>query len=233
MPKLVIAIIQSADSGRLTDALVARGFRSTRINTVGGFLDEPNVTMLIGTEDEQLTELLGIIRQNCRARRRYMNAAPMSVETVGMPVVTAAPIEVEIGGATVFVLPVRHIARLGKTDPLPPSGISGPQGVLMVAVVQAEDVAALSATLIKAGYRFTRINSVGSFLKKGNATLLMGITADHLDKALNLMQACCRHRPEPTPVKSGLPSHTVTAFILDMLPLHNFLQSEESNTQSS
>ena len=217
--KLVAAIVQSADSGKLTDALVAKGFRCTRISTVGGFLDEPNVTMLIGVNDEPVDDVLAIIRTNCKARRRYMNAAPMSVETVGMPVASAAPIEVEVGGAAVFVLPVRHVARLGKTGPIAPSGISGAQGVLMMAVVQVDDIPAVTATLIKAGYRLTRINSVGSFMKKGNATLLIGITADHTDEVLNLMQAACRQRTDPSPAKAGLPSYAVTAFILDMTPL--------------
>src|SRR5512137_1564818 len=151
--KLVIAIVQSADSGKLTDALVATGFRCTRISTVGGFLDEPNVTMLIVTEDAQLDQLLALIRHNCQARRRYMNAAPMSVETVGMPVVTAAPIEVEVGGATVFVMPVRHIARLGTTGPIEPSGVSGQAGILMMAVVQPDDATPVVAALTKANYR--------------------------------------------------------------------------------
>ena len=217
--KLVMAIVQSADSGKLTDALVANAFRCTRISTVGGFLDEPNVTMLIVTEDAQLDQLLLLIQHNCQARRRYMNAAPMSVETVGMPVVTAAPIEVEVGGAAVFVMPVRHLARLGVSGPMTPSGMAGPQGVLIMAVVQPDDATAVIAALTKASYRLTRINTVGSFLKKGNATLLIGVTADHVDKVLEIMHATCRQSKEPSPMKAGIPSSAVTAFILDMVPL--------------
>ena len=217
--KLVVAIVQSADSGKLTDALVAKGFRCTRLNTVGGFLDEPNITMLIVTEDESLDSLLAIIRQNCRARRRYMNAAPMSVETVGMPIVTAAPIEVEVGGAAVFVLPVRHCARLGATDPAPSSGLTGADGVLMMAIVQADDANSVSAALCKEGFRLTRINTIGSFLKKGNATFLIGVQAGYVDKALDIMQTTCRQRIEPSPMKHGIPMYAVTAFVIDTLPL--------------
>ena len=220
--KLVIAIVQSADSGKLTDALVAKGFRCTRISTVGGFLDEPNVTMLIVTEDDQLSSLLASIRQNCQARRRYMNAAPMAVETVGTPVVTAAPIEVEVGGAAVFVLPLRHIARLGASDPIPPTGMSGKQGILMMSIVHADDAAAVTTALTTAGYRLTRLNTVGSFLKKGNATLLIGVSADHVDRVLGLMQTACRQRSGPAPLKAGIPMYAITAFVLDMVPLSTF-----------
>lgn len=216
--KLVVAIVQSADSGRLTEALVSKGFRSTRLSTVGGFLDEPNVTMLIGTEDEQVPALLDLIRHNCHARRRYMNAAPMSVESVGMPMVTAAPIEVEVGGAAVFMMPVRHFTRLGRSCQVEPSGLSGEQGVLMLAVVTVDDIPAVTAALIKANYRFTRINSIGSFLRKGNATLLLGIKASRVDEALQVIDTACRQRTAPAPVKAGLPSYSVTAFVMDLVP---------------
>ena len=139
--KLVITIVQSADSSRLSDALVAKGFRSTRLSTVGGFLDEPNVTMLIGTEDEQLPELLALIRANCQARRRYMNAAPMSVETAGMPLVTASPIEVEVGGAAVFITPVRYRFRLGQSGTEVATGLSGSQAMLILAIVHPDESA--------------------------------------------------------------------------------------------
>lgn len=217
--KLVVAIVQSADSGKLTDALVAKGIRCTRINTVGGFLDEPNITMLIVTEDDALPNLLTVIRQNCHARRRYMNAAPMSVETVGLPIVTAAPIEVEVGGAAVFVLPVRHFARLGATDAVPPSGLSGPQTVMLMAIVQADDANNVCTAMCKEGFRLTRINTVGSFLKKGNATFLVGVRAGFVDKALQVMHAACRQRVTPSPLKQGIPMYAVTAFVLDTLPL--------------
>jgi uncharacterized protein YaaQ len=174
--------------------------------------------MLIVTEDDHVTPLLTIVRQNCHARRRYMNAAPMSVETVGMPIVTAAPIEVEVGGAAVFVLPVRHIARLGAGSPPPASGVSGSQGMLIMAIVHADDVATVGTALTKSGYRLTQINTVGSFLRKGNATLLIGVTGESVDKALALMQAACRQRPQPSPAKAGIPMYAVTAFILDMVP---------------
>jgi uncharacterized protein YaaQ len=216
--KLVIAIVQSADSGRLTDALVAQGFRSTRISTVGGFLDEPNVTMLIGTEENQLPQLLGLIQRNCQARRRFMNASPMHVESVGVPMVTAAPIEVEVGGATVFVLPVRHIARLGDPGEPLPSGLGGEHGVVILAVVQPAQLEAVSAALLRASFRFTRVASMGGFLRKGSSTLLIGVRGDGVDRAIEIMQAACCSTPA-APGKPGLAVHPVTVFVVDTIPL--------------
>ena len=214
--RLVIAIVQSADSGRLTDALVAGGLRTTRIPTVGGFLHEPNVTMLVVTEDEQVERVLSIIRQNCQTRRRYINAAPMVAETAGMPIAAAAPLEVIVGGATVFVLPVRHFVRLGSSDNVMPSGLAGQQGVLILSVVQAEDAGGVTTSLTSAGYRLTRMNSVGGFLKKGNATLLIGVQAHQVDHVLGLIHAACRQRPAPQPARAGIPMYGATVFVLDV-----------------
>ena len=64
--KLVVAIVQDADAGNVIDALVQGEFRSTRINTSGGFLKRGNATILVGVEDDQVHDVLRIIRENAR-----------------------------------------------------------------------------------------------------------------------------------------------------------------------
>lgn len=62
--KLVIAVVQDRDAGPIIDALVQREYRSTRINTQGGFLRRGNATLLIGVEDEQVDDVLTVVRDN-------------------------------------------------------------------------------------------------------------------------------------------------------------------------
>lgn len=219
--RLIVAIIQRVDSGKLTNALISHGFRATRIPTVGGFLDEPNVTILIGTEPERVGQVLTLIHENCRSRRRYMNAAPLTIETAGLPVSSAAPIEVEIGGATVFTLPVRYFGRLGGAQMPQPSGLEGQHPVLMLAVAQAADADLIIGSLTKAKLRLTRINTEGGFLKKGNATLLVGLEARHVDRALDTIHRACRQRSEANAMKEGMPMYGATVFVLDVNPLAN------------
>ncbi len=108
--KLVLAIVQNEDAGGLTEALTKREFRSTRINTAGGFLKESNATILVGAEPEQLDEVLAIIRANCHTRTQYLNPLPPVMEPgeFYMPY----PVEVQVGGATVFVLDVAQFTHL-------------------------------------------------------------------------------------------------------------------------
>ncbi len=61
MKKLVIAIVKDVDAPAIMEALISRDFRVTRIASTGGFLRRGNVTLLIGTEEERVDELLKVI----------------------------------------------------------------------------------------------------------------------------------------------------------------------------
>ncbi len=108
--KLIVAVVQARDADELLQALTARGFRATRINSSGGFLRESNVTVLIGVQEAYTAEVLRIIKQSCHARTRFVNPLMPIVEPGEFYV--ASPIEVEVGGATVFVLNVDRYERI-------------------------------------------------------------------------------------------------------------------------
>ena len=107
--KLVIAIVQDEDAGRLINHLMDDGFSVTKLATTGGFLKAGNTTLLIGVEDEKLTGCLGIIENVCKSRTQI---APSPVPVAGGPsLYTSFPIEVTVGGATVFVLTVDQFVK--------------------------------------------------------------------------------------------------------------------------
>ena len=91
--KLLLAIVQDQDARPVTDALVEKEYRVTRINTHGGFLKRGNATLLIGAEDELVEPILDIIHDHSEAR---------STNGDGVPV----------GAGTVFVLPVMMSTRM-------------------------------------------------------------------------------------------------------------------------
>lgn len=108
--KLILAIVQNEDAAGLLEALTEKGIRSTRINTAGGFLKESNATVLLGVEDPQVEEVLSAIRATCHTRTQYLNPLPPVMEPgeFYMPY----PVEVQVGGATVFVLDVESHRQL-------------------------------------------------------------------------------------------------------------------------
>ncbi len=61
--KLIITIIPDSDCDSVSLALTERKFRVTQIASTGGFLRKGNATLLVGVEDEQLEEAVGLIKQ--------------------------------------------------------------------------------------------------------------------------------------------------------------------------
>ncbi len=107
--QLVLSIVQDEDAGAVIEALNHAGFRSTRINTVGGFLRKGNATILVGVARDQLQRALVILRDNCQTRSEYF--VPTAPGEVGEPY-PLDPVQVQVGGATVFVLDVERFEQL-------------------------------------------------------------------------------------------------------------------------
>lgn len=108
--KLVFAVIQGKDAEHLLTALRQGGYRSTQINSAGGFLREDNVTVLVGVDDAFVPDVLRLIEQNCYTRTQYVNPLLPIMEPGEFYVPN--PVEVQVGGATVFVLNVRRLERI-------------------------------------------------------------------------------------------------------------------------
>lgn len=104
--KLILAVIQDQDSNRLLNALVENNFRATKLASTGGFLKSGNTTFMIGTEDIRVQKALDIINENCKSREQMV--APVSPMGGNADSYIPYPVEVEVGGATVFVLPVEQ-----------------------------------------------------------------------------------------------------------------------------
>lgn len=109
--KLIIAIVQDADAGGLLGALMAADYRATKVSSTGGFLVRGNATILIGVRDEQVDDLVGLLREHCHARREFVSPVmPLSEAAAARHWVQ--PLEVEVGGATVFVLNIERFEQL-------------------------------------------------------------------------------------------------------------------------
>ena len=106
----MIAVVQGEDAQRTSEALTSAGFASTRMTSSGGFLQQGNATLLIGVEEERVDLVVQLIRENCRERNRYLTPMPPMVEPGEM--FMPFPVEVQVGGATIFVLPVEKFERL-------------------------------------------------------------------------------------------------------------------------
>ncbi len=107
--KLVVAVIQDKDSHKLLSGLTEAGFRATKLSSTGGFLREGNTTLLVGVEDVQVDRVLSIIKSTCRAREQLVT--PLSPMGGPADSYIPYPVEILVGGATIFVLDVERFEK--------------------------------------------------------------------------------------------------------------------------
>ena len=103
--KLILAIVSNDDSGAVSSALTRGGFSVTKLATTGGFLMAGNTTFISGVEDEKVDEIIAK-----HSRRRTQVVPSTSTMDVGM--YSSFPVEVTVGGSTIFVLNVDRFEKV-------------------------------------------------------------------------------------------------------------------------
>ena len=106
--KLIFAIVSNDDSSRVSKELTKNRFSVTRLPTTGGFLRAPNTTFLIGTDDDKVDEVISIIGKHSKKRTQMV---PSSA-SYGVGMYTSFPVEVQVGGATIFVTNIERFEKL-------------------------------------------------------------------------------------------------------------------------
>jgi len=108
--KMVIAVVHDHDAHNLLEALNKDGFSATKMASTGGFLREGNTTFMIGTDEEHVDKLMEIIKKNCQSRKKTI--APMSPVANTLESYYSFPMEVQIGGATIFIIDVEQFLKI-------------------------------------------------------------------------------------------------------------------------
>ena len=106
--KLITAIVNKEDSKAVCSELVRNKFYGTRLATTFVGLMSVNMTLLIGTEDERVDDCIACISKCCKQRTEIVPGAA----SIGLGLESAMPIEVTVGGATVFVTNVERFEKL-------------------------------------------------------------------------------------------------------------------------
>ncbi len=64
--KMIISIVHLEDAQGVVKALNGAGFGVTQVSTSGGFLRHGNATLMVGVEEEQVDQVMEIIKANTR-----------------------------------------------------------------------------------------------------------------------------------------------------------------------
>ncbi|MBE6065983.1 cyclic-di-AMP receptor [Clostridium cochlearium] len=108
--KLIIAVVQDDDASDLVDLLTENDFRVTKLATTGGFLKAGNTTLMIGVEEDRLKSAINFIEEICKIRKQVVTTPSPVAGATGVYV--PYPMEVEVGGATIFVVDVDNFIRI-------------------------------------------------------------------------------------------------------------------------
>ena len=109
--KLIIAIVQDEDSSKLLSKLMQIGLSATKLATTGGFLKSGNTTLLLGLEEDRIQEAVRVIESVCKSRKQ-MTAATTAMTGITHGEYTSYPVEVTVGGATVFILSIDQFLKV-------------------------------------------------------------------------------------------------------------------------
>lgn len=106
--KLILAIVSGDDSSKVSRALTKANFSVTKLATTGGFLMSGNTTFIVGTDDDKVDDVIEILGSNSKTRKQMV---PTSA-SYGVGMFSSTPIEVQVGGATVFILDVEKFVKI-------------------------------------------------------------------------------------------------------------------------
>ncbi len=87
--KLIIAIVQDEFTNKVVKSLMDNKIRITKLSSTGGFLKAGNTTLFIGVEDEQVDDVVGLIKKE-----------------IGNKKVDSGDENIRVGGANLFVMDI-------------------------------------------------------------------------------------------------------------------------------
>lgn len=106
--KLLLAIVSNDDSSSVTSSLNKSNFQVTKLATTGGFLRSGNTTMIVGCDDDKVQQAIDIIGEESKRRTEVVP----STASYDIGRYASFPVEVQVGGATIFVLDVSQFVKL-------------------------------------------------------------------------------------------------------------------------
>ena len=111
--KLILAIVSNDDSGAVSSALTREGYSVTKLATTGGFLMAGNTTFISGVDDHQVDDVIATISKYSSRRTQIVPSSSTAGAGNGdTGMYSAFPVEVTVGGSTIFVLNVDRFEKV-------------------------------------------------------------------------------------------------------------------------
>ncbi|MGC8461290.1 MAG: cyclic-di-AMP receptor [Candidatus Dormibacteria bacterium] len=109
--KLVIAVVHDRDAAKCVEALNDRGLTCTRFESSGGFLEQKNATLFIAVDEDRVDTVVELITRHVKERMETLQASS-SAATTPLSAFVPSPVDVEVHGATIIVIPVERFEKI-------------------------------------------------------------------------------------------------------------------------
>lgn len=109
--KLIISIVQDEDSTDVIEALTEQDYRVTKLATTGGFLKSGNTTLIVGIEEDKVQSVINVIKKICKQRKETL-VAPTTLGGSEGGYMQQYPVQISVGGATIFVIDVDQFVQI-------------------------------------------------------------------------------------------------------------------------
>ncbi|MGN1113991.1 MAG: cyclic-di-AMP receptor [Oscillospiraceae bacterium] len=106
--KLVYAIVNDDDTYSVSKNLTKNGFRVTKLSSSGGFLSAGNTTFMICCKDEEVDKVISICSEFSKKRKQFVSSSTLMEMGFG----ESYPVEVTVGGATIFVTNIERFEQV-------------------------------------------------------------------------------------------------------------------------
>ena len=107
--KMIFAVVNNDDGAVVNAQLIKAGYQVTKLASTGGFLKKGNTTFIMGVEDDKVESVVDIIRRYSKKRTYTTPLDVVSSATLGGAM---TPIEVTVGGATIFIMNIEHFEHI-------------------------------------------------------------------------------------------------------------------------
>ncbi|MBR4622011.1 MAG: cyclic-di-AMP receptor [Ruminococcus sp.] len=105
--KLVYAIVNDEDTYAITKELQKKDIRATKLSSTGSFLSRGNTTFMICCADDQVDDVIEACKRHSKKRKQFVSQSAVT-ETAA----SADPVEITIGGATIFVTDIERFEQV-------------------------------------------------------------------------------------------------------------------------
>ena len=107
--KLILAVLQGEEYQDAIAELNQNGFYATVLQSRGGFLHCRSATILVGVHHTDLPQALALLKRY--GERTVMQYQPLILSGTVQPLAATAPLPVQCGGVTLFVLDVQQFEK--------------------------------------------------------------------------------------------------------------------------